>query len=269
MIPTTPNTTTKMAFIDYLKLIRFEWHITFLAVVLGALFFSTDPKPSLFASLLLLYASFNVLLYGGIYMLNDVADVKSDREHSMKRKRPLPSGKVSVKSVMIISFTLITAGLLTGFLLFNRPIFYTYIAILALNIFYTFIAKKVPYLELVTNSVTHPLRFLMGVLLVSNKIPYLSLLAIFFLYLGLACVRRIVEKDVKGWEARKALKFYSGRTLLFVQLASFFAIILLSAIDTSVSKLLYLLIIAVYTTIAFGIYISDPIRALFRRTWTR
>lgn len=258
-----------MALEDYIRLIRFKYHVTFISVVLGALLFADGTTMQLLKSIALLYLSFNVLLYGGIYTLNDVADFKSDSRHPLKRNRPLPSGRVSVKAAYLFAVALIVGGLLTGFLLFRMEIFLIYLATLALNIFYTFAAKKVPYLELFVNSATHPLRFFMGVLLVSNAVPYLLLLAVFAIAFGLACVRRVVEMDVKGWEIRSVLKAYSARRLLLLQVMAFLSIIAAATADATTVKAYYAVIAAAYLVLVFGIYFSVRIRGFFRHVWTR
>ena len=61
-----------------LRLIRFQYHITFIGVILGAALVARGLPQSLAQSLALLYVSFNVLLYGGIYTMNDILDAESD-----------------------------------------------------------------------------------------------------------------------------------------------------------------------------------------------
>ncbi len=254
----------------HINFIRFHYHVTFAIVVLGALLFAREVTIALWASLFLLYLVFNVLLYGGIYTLNDIADAKSDETHPLKRNRPLPSRRVSLESARFFSLILISAGLLSAFVIFDIFIFYICVAILVLNIFYTFVAKKIPYLELIANSATHSLRFLMGMLLVTDKAAsYLPLLAVFFLALGFACVRRAVEKDVDGWESRKTLKYYSGNSLFIIQLLSFAAVAFVSLTDKSIPKAVYLPILALWSIMVFGTYFSKRIRSLFKAVWTK
>jgi 4-hydroxybenzoate polyprenyltransferase len=78
----------------YLELIKFRYHISYLTVLFAALLFAGSINISLLRSLIALYLSFNVLFYGGIYSLNDLRDLKSDREHPRKKTRPLASGRV-------------------------------------------------------------------------------------------------------------------------------------------------------------------------------
>lgn len=258
-----------MALIDYLKLIKFRYHVTFLGVVVGALLFADKISLSLIQTLLLLYVSFNILLYGGLYTINGIADIKSDKRHPLKRKRPLPSKKISLTAAKIFALILIASGLFTAYAFFSNAILYIYFLFVILTLFYTFIAKRIPYLELLVNSITHPLRFIMGILLVSISLPYLLILAYFFMILGFACVRRTVEKDVKGWQAWSVLKFYSLNKLIFIKLFSFIIILLLAIVDNSVPKIFYVTIIMSYTSLVFGIYFSERIRGFFRQIWAQ
>src|SRR3990172_3653486 len=107
---------------DYLKLIKPKFHITFLMVILGALLFAPAISPSLFLTFLFLFLSFNVLLFGGIYTLNDIIDVESDKKSLLKKTRPLPAGKIRISSALIFAAILISFGLLSGRLFFSISI---------------------------------------------------------------------------------------------------------------------------------------------------
>ncbi len=245
---------------DYLKLIKPKFHITFIMVILGALLFAPAISPSLFLTLLFLYLSFNVLLYGGIYTLNDIIDVESDKKHSLKKTRPLPSGKISRSSALIFAAILISFGLLSGLLFFSAPIVQIYSIFLVLNLFYTLVAKKIPYLELITNATTHPLRFFMGVVLVEGSTSHLLLFAIFLFAFGIACTKRKFEMEDGGWNARSILRFYSGNKLIFLQLSALAVILLLPIMDTQTSKILYLAVIVCYVMVVFGVYFIRPVK---------
>ncbi len=116
-----------------LALIKPRYHLSFAGVALGAVLFARDPDLTLALRLAALYLSFNVLLYGGIYTFNDIADRAADAAHQMKRRRPIASGRLSVRRAAAISVSMITAGLLSGVWLFPGPIVLIYAAVLALN----------------------------------------------------------------------------------------------------------------------------------------
>jgi decaprenyl-phosphate phosphoribosyltransferase len=258
-----------MALLDYIHLLKLKYSLTYVAVILGALFFASEIDFALIKALVGLFVSFVILFYGAIYTLNDIYDLKSDQKHPLKKNRPLASGNVSAKSAKIFSAILIGAGLVTCFLFFGYKMIVFYALFFALNIFYTCFAKKIPYFELVINAASHPLRFLMGVQLVSNQIPYYLLLALFWAYIGLGCVRRIVEMDIKGGEIREVLKSYSEKKLLRVQLFSFLAILPLPILDKSGHKLLYAIIIAAEILLVFGVHYIRPVKAFSKTVWTK
>jgi 4-hydroxybenzoate polyprenyltransferase len=254
--------------IDYIRLVRFHYHLTFSSAISGALLFAEEVGPPLFASLLLLYISFNVLLYGGIYTMNGLADLASDAQHSTKRNRPLPARRVSTQSAAVFSFVLTALGLASGAWLFGTHLFSVYVGALFLNVFYTFFAKQVPYLELVVNSLTHPLRFLGGVLLAGERAPYALLAAVFFLAFGFAVCRRVVEKDVEGWECRKTLPSYSDRELVTLITLSFLGILTLAGTDPVHPRSVYQGIVLVYLVFVYGSCFSWPVRGWLRAIWT-
>jgi 4-hydroxybenzoate polyprenyltransferase len=90
-------------------------------------------------------------------------------------------------------------GLLIGRLYFGEVIFVMYLLFILVNIVYTHIAKRIPYIEIICNSFTYPMRFVLGILLVAPQVPYFLITSIFFFAIGMACVRRIVEKRAPGW----------------------------------------------------------------------
>jgi 4-hydroxybenzoate polyprenyltransferase len=208
-------------------------------------------------------------LYGGLYTFNAITDIESDLKHPFKRRRPLPSREVSLKSAGIFSLILIAGGMLTGLLLFGHNIFYVYVVFLALNAFYSLVAKRIPYLELMANAATHPLRFLMGALLANGSIPIAMLAAYFFLAFGVVTVRRCVEKNVEGWEARETLETYTDQMLYLFKSSGLVAILMVSVIDTSVPKPFYWATLAIYFTLVFGTDFYAPMRHILVRIWTR
>ena len=133
---------------------------------------------------------------------------------------------------------------------------------------HTFFAKHIPYLELVVNSLTHPLRFLGGVLLAGEKAPYALLAAMFFLAFGFAVCRRMVEKDVEGWQCRAALGSYSDKELVVLITLSFLSILTLAATDAVQPRAVYQGIVLIYRAFVFGGCFSWPVRGWLRAIWT-
>ncbi|MBI2133679.1 UbiA family prenyltransferase [Candidatus Woesearchaeota archaeon] len=253
-----------MACWDYIRLIRFKYHVTFLAVILGAIAFSDGLSLLLAKSLLMLYIAFNVLLYGGLYTINDIADMESDAKNSIKKHRPLPSKKVSPESAWIFATAFIIAGLAAAYIFFGMAFVYIFSIFIGCNLAFTFIAKKIPYLDILFNSLTHPLRLMMGIFLVVSDIPFMLVLAYLAFSIGFASMFFLMEKDIKGWESRKTLMKYTRKNLLAIQVACFAAIAFFAIADFPKYTLWYLLMAVVFSFCVFGSHLSPDIKVLIR-----
>jgi hypothetical protein len=253
----------------WLKLIRFHYHLSFIGVVLGAALIARGLPALLLLSLLALYLSFNVLLYGGLYTLNDLLNAESDRQHSRKRNRPVQAGMVSQRAAVLFAATLTVGGLVSGYVLFNAAVFSLYVAVLVLNVCYSTLARSIPWLEIVFNAAPHPLRFALGAALAGGTAPFALLVGIFMLAFGIAATRRLLEKDVYGWQARKVIESYSEGDFFLLRLLPFCVLLLQLALDTSIPKVFYAVILTVYVVIVFGVDFLRPVRLFFVELWTK
>ena len=57
------------------------------------------------------------LMSSAIYIFNDVVDIKSDREHPVKKLRPIASGQLAVSSAISVSIILCLITLVLAFFL--------------------------------------------------------------------------------------------------------------------------------------------------------
>jgi 4-hydroxybenzoate polyprenyltransferase len=105
------------------------------------------------------------LLSGVVYIINDIADVESDRNHPQKRRRPIASGELSVSrarnsSIAILAFTFPLAYWLSPvFALFGLLYF-------GLNLAYSFWIKHIPILDAFAIASGFVLRVAAGVTLI-------------------------------------------------------------------------------------------------------
>ena len=116
-----------------LVLVKPRYHASFLTIAIGALLFAEAPDRMLALRLAVLYVSFNVLLYGGIYTFNDIADRADDARHPTKALRPIASGRIGVAPAAAVGTVLCAAGIAMAVALLPPPILGCYAAILALN----------------------------------------------------------------------------------------------------------------------------------------
>ena len=87
------------------------------AFVFVALLF--DGKLLDLPSVLAVTAAFGLLclMSGAVYIMNDLADVESDRQHPTKKNRPLASGRLNPRLAGVVSFLLAVVSLVAGYFL--------------------------------------------------------------------------------------------------------------------------------------------------------
>lgn len=210
----------------YIQSIKPYKMLFFLEVVLGFLFVKNfNFYISDINKLILIFISFQILLYSGIYILGDIIDIQSDQKHPTKKQRPIASGKISIKCAFLFALILIIAGLVVGFFI-SLIVFYLELFFIFYNLFYSYILKKIPYLEFLANAVTHPARVLLGILVFGNIIDWILVISIFILSSAFSLLKRYKELlDVE--KPRKALKYYSIwklKIFLFIFLITIFTL---------------------------------------------
>lgn len=115
-------------------------------------------------SVLRVSAAFLLLCFmsSAVYIMNDLADIDSDRQHPEKRRRPLPSGQLSPTVAAVAAFLLAAGSLVAGFLL--APVFgWILLAYLLLQIAYTFWLKHVVLVDVFIVATGFILRIAAGV----------------------------------------------------------------------------------------------------------
>ena len=114
--------------------------------VFVALFF--DGKVLDVSSVLNTLAAFVLLclMSSAVYIMNDLRDLENDRQHPVKRKRPLPAGQLSPTIAIIAGFLMAGGSLAAGFLL-APALALVLLGYLFIQIAYTFFLKKVVLLD--------------------------------------------------------------------------------------------------------------------------
>jgi decaprenyl-phosphate phosphoribosyltransferase len=260
------------SFNDYLSLIRLKFHLNFALVIYGAASFTDRFDLHFFSSMLLLYISFNVFLYGGIYTINAITDLEKDAKHPLKCNRPLPSGRISKNTAIVLAATLISIGLLIGFGYFGPTIGVIYLAFIGVNLFYSLVAREIPYVELLVNASTMPLRTMMGAMMVTGHVmPVALMIGAFCKGIGFLTIRRIVEKDVAGWkEGRPALKAYQGNVMLWLQLAGALGLLVAFVFDPLIQQtyIAFAFMTLYYAVFCLGIHVFPSIRHYWQKIYT-
>ena len=254
----------------FIALVKFRYHVTFLNVIFGALIFAPRMTPSLFLRLAALYICFNVLLYGGIYTLNDLADRQSDRRHPRKRLRPIASGAISPRAALAFGLGLIALGFTAASLMFSWSVVLCFGAVTLINAAYSAGGRNVPYLDLVLNAAPHAIRFFMGALLVERVPRPAHLIAIMLLAVGLSCLRRHVEKDTaEGSEARSTLRRYERTQLEGLGFASLALLVMVCLSSARVAPGFTAIVLTAGVILICGGHRVRMVREPLRAVWTR
>jgi decaprenyl-phosphate phosphoribosyltransferase len=136
--------------------------------VLAPVVFAKDMfyRPLLLTAL----AAFSVfcLLAGAVYTMNDIVDVEGDRVHPVKRKRPIPSGRVplGLAKGMVLALVVLSLG---GAAVLDPRFALVALAYFVLNVAYSFRLKNIAYLDVSCIAAGFVLRVVAGGL--ATKIP--------------------------------------------------------------------------------------------------
>jgi 4-hydroxybenzoate polyprenyltransferase len=101
-----------------------------------------------------------------VYIFNDIIDLEKDKEHPIKSKRPLPSGKLQVATAFTVSIALAFTGLLIGWIV-NVEFGAILLIYIIINIIYTLKLKETVILDVMTIAAGFVLRVVAGAVLIS------------------------------------------------------------------------------------------------------
>jgi len=147
------------------------------------------------------------LCASAIYIVNDIADVDSDRRHHSKRDRPFASGVLPIPVGWFIAPLLFAGGI--GFsLLLPRLATVILLFYVSLSLAYTFWLKQKLLADVVTLSVLYATRILEGGTAVSVPVSAWLLAFSLFLLLSFAFSKRVAEMLRTGSQVSLAGRGY-------------------------------------------------------------
>ena len=145
-------------------------------------------------------------LSGAVYLVNDVADREQDRQHPVKRMRPIAAGELSPGAAWIAAVVLSAIALVASFTL--RPAFgVVAAAYLALFVVYTRSLKHIVVLDVMTIAIGFVLRAVAGGLVISVHISNWLLVCTMLgaLFLGLAKRRHEITLLAAGAKGHRRI----------------------------------------------------------------
>jgi 4-hydroxybenzoate polyprenyltransferase len=152
------------------------------------------------------------LVSSAIYLWNDIVDVEKDRAHPRKRRRPIASGELSIGAARALSIAFASVGVGLGFALAPR---YgaAVTGYIALNLSYSLLLKRLPYLDVLTIAGGFLLRVLAGALAIDvYASPWLFLCTgLLASFVGFG--KRAHELATSGTRTRSVLAAYRSTHL--------------------------------------------------------
>lgn len=145
---------------DILKLMRpYQW-IKNLFCFVGVVFGLHLGNYELVSKSIIVFFAFSSAA-SAVYVLNDLFDVKEDRQHPKKCLRPIASGKISTKMAIFIYVFLVGLALLLSFAVSYKAAIPIALYII-LNIYYSLYGKHIVLLDVFIITVGFLLRIIAG-----------------------------------------------------------------------------------------------------------
>lgn len=239
-----------------------QW-IKNLLLFAGLIFSKNFFQPQLLTKTIFGFIIF-CLLSGVVYIINDLVDIKEDKLHPVKAKRPIASGKISPQNAYLAAIIIGIVGIVASFLI--EPLFFLVtVAYLILALLYSIVLKKIVILDVIVIAVGFLLRALAGTVVIGVEISVWLFICVFLLALFIGFSKRrheIVLLESAGERHRKTLAHYSPGVL--DQLIS------VVTASTLVSYILYT--VSAETVMKFGtewLVLTTPfvLYGIFRYLW--
>jgi len=210
-----------MNFFSILRLIRTHQWVKNLFVFVPLMFSMHLFEWNYLSNTILAFLIF-CLASSAIYVINDIADIESDRAHPVKKNRPLPAGDISVPIAIIIASLLLVIVFLS-MMYFNYKFILMVVGFVALNVLYSFWMKNIVILDVFSIAAGFSIRVLAGAFAIQVPISSWLILTTMFISLFLGVMKRRSElamvneylktnpegSEQNGAQSRKVLSQYS------------------------------------------------------------
>lgn len=215
-----------IALADYISIARPDHWFKNVFMVLGVLL-AYFYHPETFGWGMLAHVAWAVaatcLIASSNYVLNEILDAPTDLNHPVKRRRPIPAGRVWLPAAYAEWIGLAVAGLAMAAAL-NRPFLYSAMFLLGMGVVYNVRpvrSKDLPYVDVLSESVNNPIRLLLGWFAVTAaEVPPVSLLVsywmigAFFMAGKRFSEYRSIGDPIAAGAYRNSFRHYDERKLL-------------------------------------------------------
>lgn len=148
-------------------------------------------QPNLVLQACIAFLSFSFVA-SSVYLLNDMLDLNSDRQHQSKSRRPFASGDLSLAYGYLGAPLLLALGFLIALWL-PAEFFVVLLTYWLMTTLYSLLLKSLFLIDVLTLASLYTWRIIAGSAAISVVTTYYLLAFSFFLFLGLAMVKRYTE----------------------------------------------------------------------------
>ena len=146
---------------------------------------------SYFLESLFAFISFS-LISSSVYIVNDLLDLKADRLHPRKNKRPFASGSIPINNGLILALILFIIGIFTTVLL-NKSFLVILLSYFVITSAYSLFLKRKAFIDICALASLYTLRIIGGGAATHIEISFWLLGFSIFIFLSLAAVKRQAE----------------------------------------------------------------------------
>jgi len=201
----------------WLRLLRLHHWLKNVFLAVPFLTAQAWSRPGALTGLALGFLAFS-LIASASYVLNDLADLAHDREHAVKRHRPLAAGLIGTGPALIVAALLAAGGLTTAWVV-GGSFLATLLVYAALTTLYTRHLKRVALLDVLALAGLWTLRLVAGAAAIHVELSVWLLSFGAFLFLSLSLVKRCAELAAAAGEPSRRLpgRGYERRDLAGLQ----------------------------------------------------
>lgn len=179
-----------------------HWAKNFLIFVPLLTAHAYENAAAIFAAIVA-FTAFSLCASGG-YFINDLWDREADRNHEIKRHRPLASGALSPALGLTGAVALPALSLLLAIAFLPVTFILVLALYFALTMIYSFYLKSVFTADVLTLSVLYMLRVLAGAVAIQVALSSWLLAFCIFLFISLAYLKRYIELRKMNGQNEKA-----------------------------------------------------------------
>ena len=197
-----------------IALMRVEQYIKNVFIFLPIFFSLKISDTSLLLPSIIAFIAFSMVA-SAVYIINDLHDIDEDKDHPIKKNRPLASGIIRKNHAVIIMLALLTFGTL---LILSVSLKATLIIAIYffMNIAYTFYLKQIAIVDVNIISIGFVLRLFVGSSVTNIILSKWIIIMTFLLSLFLALSKRRDDVIIYSDTGRKMRKSIDGYNLEFL-----------------------------------------------------